>query len=151
MSSAALRHHFLGVADRLCRIEAFRTGLGAVHDGMAAIEPERVLEAIKALASVLITAVGKPTIGLQQDRRAEIFVLIPPVARARSGAAEAENAFPHAVELGAILRRLPSFPVGRGLVGLQPRLDQLVLGVQPAEIGDEILEYRSMGQRPDTA
>jgi hypothetical protein len=60
-------------------------GPGAVHDRVAAIEPERVFEAIQALAGALIAAVGKPAAGLQQDRRAEILVLIPPIARARGG------------------------------------------------------------------
>src|SRR6478735_6371807 len=113
LNSAALRHHFLGVADRLCGIETLWTGLGAVHDGVAAIEPERVFEPVQPLAGVLVAGVGKPAVGLQQDRRAEILVLIPPVARARGGAAEAEDAFPHAVELGAIFRGLTSFAVRR--------------------------------------
>src|SRR5947208_3928240 len=48
---------------------------------MAAIETELVLKPVEAFAGALITAVGEPAIGLQQDRRAEIAVLVPPVAR----------------------------------------------------------------------
>jgi hypothetical protein len=69
---------------------------------MAAIETERVLEPVEALAGALIPAVGEPAVGLQQDRRAEIAVLVPPVARAR-GRAEAEDALPEVVELGTLL------------------------------------------------
>ena len=67
---------------------------------MAAIEAERVLEPVEALAGALIAAVRKPTIGLQQDRRTEILILVPPIARARGRAAEAQNAFPRPIELG---------------------------------------------------
>src|SRR5258705_2451196 len=150
-TSAALSHHFLGAADRFCGIETLRTGFGAVHDGVAAIEPERIFEAIQSLAGVLVAAVCKPAVGLEQDRRAEILVLVPPVARAGRGAAEAEDAFPHPVELGSMLGRLPPLAVRRRLVGLQPRFDQFILRIETAEIGDEILEYRHMWQRRDAA
>src|SRR5438128_11013207 len=99
----ALGHHSLGIGNRPRRVEPFRAGLGAVHDRVAAIEPERVLEPVEALAGALISAVSEPTIRLQQDGRTEIAVLVPPVARARGRAAEAEDALPQPVELGAFL------------------------------------------------
>src|SRR5271166_2640012 len=102
-TSPALGHHSLGVGNRARRVEPFRAGPSAVHDRVAAIEPERVLEPVETLAGALISAVGEPAVGLQQDRRAEIAVLVPPVARARGRAAEAEDALPQAVELGALL------------------------------------------------
>src|ERR1700745_2809752 len=80
--SPAFRHHFLRVGDCARRVECLWTGPGAVHDRMAAIEAERVLEPIEALAGALIAAVGKPAVRLQQDRWTEITVRIPPVARA---------------------------------------------------------------------
>ena len=70
---------------------------------MAAIEPERVLEPVEALAGALIAAVGEPAIGLQQDRQAEIAVLVLPVARAGGRAAETEDALPQPVQFGALL------------------------------------------------
>src|ERR1700720_3560105 len=110
--SSALGHHSLSIGNCARRVEPFGAGLGAVHDGVAAIEPERALEPVEALASALIAAVGEPAIGLQQDRRAEIAVLVPPVARARGRAAEAEDTFPEPVELGALLLRLAALAVG---------------------------------------
>src|SRR5208337_2246922 len=133
------------------RVQPLWAGPGAVHDRVTAIEAERVIEPIQALAGALIAAVGKPAVGLEQDRRAEILVLVPPVARARSRAAEAQNAFPLPIELGPIFRRLPAFAVRRRLVGLQPRLDQFVLGVEPAQIRDEVLQDRHVWQRCDAA
>src|SRR5205807_4943607 len=102
-ASPALGHHSLGIGNRVRRVEPFRAGLGAVHDRVAAIEPERVVEPVEALAGPLVAAVGEPAIGLQQHRRAEIAVLVPPVARAGGRAAEAEDALPQAVELCAFL------------------------------------------------
>src|SRR5436305_13452424 len=94
----ALGYHSLGIGNRTRRVEPFGTGLGAIHDGVAAIETERVLEPVEALAGTLIAAVGEPAIGLQQDRRAEILVLVPPITRAGGRAAEAEDALPDDIE-----------------------------------------------------
>src|SRR5690606_11461708 len=93
-SALALHHQLLDLADGLGRIEALGAGLGAVHDGVAAVEPERVLELVEALAGRLVAAVGDPAVGLQQNRRSEVAVAVPPVARAGGRAAEAEDALP---------------------------------------------------------
>src|SRR5476651_1366244 len=97
--STAGDHHLLDLADRLGRVEAFGTGLGAVHDGVAAIEAERILERVEPRAGLLVAAVGEPAIGLQQDRGTEIALAVPPIGRAARRAAEAQDAFPHPVEL----------------------------------------------------
>src|SRR6202140_330664 len=94
LQSIAFGHHPLGVGNRTRRIEPFRAGVGAVHDGVAAIETERILEPVEALAGVLIPTVDKPAGRLQQNRWAEIAILVPPVTRARGRAAKAKNAFP---------------------------------------------------------
>src|SRR5262245_55958703 len=104
------RHHqLLDLGDGLSRIEMLGAGIGAVHDGMAAIEPERILEIVEALAGRLIAAVGDPAIGLQQRGGTEIALAVPPIARARRGAAGAQDALVEAVELLAVLVRL--FPL----------------------------------------
>src|SRR5277367_1701321 len=99
--------------NRLGRVQALWAGLGAVHDRVAAIEAERVLEIIKPLALRFVAGIDEPTIGLQQDRGTEIAVSIPPVARARGRAAGAEDAFVKAVELRPILRGLQPFLLRR--------------------------------------
>src|SRR5262245_40195413 len=89
------RHHeLLDLRNRLRGIQSLRTGLRAIHDGVAAIETEWILEIVEALARRLVAAVGDPAIRLQQDCRTEIPVAVPPIARAARGAAEAEDAFP---------------------------------------------------------
>jgi hypothetical protein len=116
---------------------------------MTAIEPERVLESVEAFAGPLIATVDEPAMGLQQDRRSEIAVRVPPVARAGGRAAEAEDALPRPVELGALFGRLVALAVWGRLIRLQPGLDQLVLCVQSGEVGHEILQHPHVRQRRD--
>ena len=73
-SHLPLDHLLLDLGDRLRRIEPLRAGLGAVHDGVAAVEPERILQVVEPLAGRLVAAVVDPAVGLQQRRRAEIAV-----------------------------------------------------------------------------
>src|SRR5258708_16439260 len=135
LPAIALGHQPLGVGKRARRVEPVRAGPGAVHDGVAAIGAERVLEPIEAFAGALISAVGKPAVRLQQDRRAKIAVLVPPVARTRGRAAEAEDALPRTVELRALLLRLAPLAVRLRLIGLPPGLDQCVMRIWTAEVG----------------
>src|SRR5271156_1613903 len=109
----ALHHHLLDFGDGFRRVEVFRAGAGAVHDWVAAVEPERVFELVETIAGLLVAAVGEPAIGLQQDRGSQVAFAVPPIARARGGAAEAEDAFPQPVELGAFVLRLRTLFVGR--------------------------------------
>src|SRR5215217_6608632 len=57
-------HQFLGLGDGLGRVQALGADLGAVHDGVAAIELERVLEVVEALVRGVVAAVGDPAVGL---------------------------------------------------------------------------------------
>src|SRR3954471_19095968 len=93
----------LEFGDGLRRVEAFRAGFGAIHDGVAAVEPERVFEIVEALAGRFIARILDPARGLQQRGGAEEALAVPPVARARGRAARAQNAFVEAVELFAVL------------------------------------------------
>ncbi len=56
-SELTLDHHLLDLGDRLRRVESLRAGLGAVHDGVAAIEAERILEIVEPFSSGLVAAV----------------------------------------------------------------------------------------------
>src|SRR5580692_10818432 len=81
-SDLALDHLQLEIGNRLGRIEALWAGLGAVHDGVAAIEPERVLEIVEPFAGGFIARILDPPCRLQQRGWSEEAVAIPPVARA---------------------------------------------------------------------
>src|SRR4051812_15922340 len=78
-----LDHHHLEFGDGLGGVEALRASLGAVHDGVAAVEPERVFEIVEPLAGGLVAGILDPARGLQQRRGAEEALAVPPVARAR--------------------------------------------------------------------
>src|SRR3546814_11315300 len=84
-SELARDHQLLDLGDRLGRIEAFGAGLRAVHDGVAAVEPEGILELVEPLAGRLVTAVGDPAVGAQQDGGAEVAVDRQGVGWGKSG------------------------------------------------------------------
>ena len=66
---------------------------------MAPVEAHLVLELLLALRLIRVARVGHPAVRGHERRRAEIFVLVPPVAWARGCAACAEDTFVHATEI----------------------------------------------------
>ena len=148
-SHLPLDEHHLDLGDGLGGVEALRAGLGAIHDGVAAVEPERVLKIVEPLAGCLVAAVHDPAVRLQQHGRPEEALAGPPIAGTAGAAAGAENAFVQSVDLGAVRGRLLPFLFRRRRNGLEPRLDRGVLGVEVAEIRNEILDYRQVWQRID--
>src|SRR5262245_7016294 len=79
-SDLPLDHLQLEPGDCFRGIESLRARLGAVHDGVAAIETERVLEIVKPLAGGFIARIRDPARRLQQRGRAEEAVAVPPIA-----------------------------------------------------------------------
>src|SRR5262245_26337944 len=98
-----------------------RAGVGAVHDGVAAVEPERILEIVEPLAGCLVAAVHDPAVRLQERGRAEEALRVPPVARARRRAAGAQDALIESVEPAAVVVALPPLLLGLRRGGVQPR------------------------------
>src|SRR5690348_9465154 len=86
ISVLALGQKLLDFSYSLGRVQALRAGPGAVHDGVATVELEGVLEVVQALARGLVAAVRDPAIGLQQDGGTQVAVAVPPVAGAARGA-----------------------------------------------------------------
>src|SRR5262244_2285693 len=115
-----LDHLLLDLGDCLGRVEMLRAGVGAVHDGVAAIEPERILEIVEPLAGRLVAAVNDPALRLQQRSGTEEALAVPPVARARGRAAGAQDALVEPVELRAIIVALPPLLLGLRRRGVQP-------------------------------
>ncbi len=75
----AFDHHLFDFHDGLSWVQTLWTGLGAVHNRVAAIELERVFERVEAFIGCVITAVGDPAIGLEEDGGAEEFIAVPPI------------------------------------------------------------------------
>src|SRR6266403_1228133 len=90
-SHLPLDQHLLDLGDGLGGVEALRAGWGAIQDGVAAVEPERVFEIVEPLAGCLVAAVHDPTVRLQQDGRPEEALAVPPIAGTAGCAAEAEE------------------------------------------------------------
>ena len=51
------RHHLLDFGNRLGGVETLGADLGAIHDGVTAIELERIIERIKAFFGFIITRI----------------------------------------------------------------------------------------------
>src|ERR1700758_4517714 len=108
-SAVPLDEHFLDLRDRLGGIEILRADVGAVHDGVAAVEPEGILELIEPLAGRLVAAVDDPAVGGEQCRRTEEALAAPPVARTGGRAAGTQDAGRRPVDL--LLLRLALQPL----------------------------------------
>lgn len=76
---------------------------------MASVQAHAVVESVLALGLLLVSRVGDPAVRLEEDGRAEVLFLVPPVRGAGSGAAGAENALIETVELLAVLLGLTVF------------------------------------------
>src|ERR1700733_2664914 len=105
-SMATLSQHLLDFADGLGGIEVLRACLGAIHDGMAAVQPKGVLEIIEALAGRLIAAVDDPSICRQQRRGSKVTIAVPPIAGAARGTASAQDAGRGPIDLFLVFLRL---------------------------------------------
>ena len=131
-------------------LRPFGTGARAVHDGVAAVEPEGIFELVETLARVLVARVDNPPVGLEQDRGTEEAFRVPPVARASGRTAGAEYALIESVQVGALFSGLCPLPIRRRRgPGAHPRFDRDVLGIEVGEIGHQILDDRQVGERVD--
>src|ERR1700737_3894522 len=76
-------HHLqLELGNGFRRVEALRARLGAVHDGVAAIEPERVFQIVEPLAGGFVTRILDPARRLQQRGGPEKTPALPAGHRA---------------------------------------------------------------------
>src|SRR5215472_2256901 len=140
-SHLPLDHHTPDLGDRLGRIETLRAGFGAIHDGVAAVEAERIFEIVEASSGRFVAAVLEPTMRLQQRGWSHEALAVPPIARARGRAARAQDALIEAIELLAIFVALFPLLLWRRRSGLQPRLDRGMLRIEVGEVGYEILHH----------
>lgn len=139
--------------DGLARVQTLRAGTRAVHDGLAAIQTERVVEVLETFLRQLVAGVLDPAIRLHQHGGAQVTIGIPPVRWARRRAASAQDALVHAIEFLAVRLRLQELAVGQvvglGVLRLQPRFDRLVLVVEVGQVGDQVLDDEHVRQGVD--
>ena len=82
-----VRHSLFDLGNRLSGIEMLGADLCAVHDGVAAIQFEGIIQIVQSLLGHLITRVLDPSVCLHQDGGSEILIGVPPIRRTRGGAA----------------------------------------------------------------
>src|SRR3546814_6635509 len=99
--------------------------------------------------STLFRAVEQPAVGLQQHRRTEVTIAVPPVARAAGRATRTQNALVQAIELFAVFFGLQALACRRRRIGLEPWFDRRQLRVEMRQIRPQILDHRHMRQRID--
>src|SRR5205814_6546796 len=90
-SALALDEHLLDLRDRPRGIQVLRAHVGAIHDRVAAVEPEGVLELIQPLAGRLVAAVDDPAVSGQERGGTEEALAVPPVARSEEHTSELQS------------------------------------------------------------
>ena len=140
----------LQLVDGTTRVEVLRASLGAVHDSMATVELVGIIQTLQTLLRHLITGIGNPAISLLENGRAEVLIRVPPVGRARGGAASTENTLVETIQQQTILVGLEILNLVVGVhlaLLLEPGLDGSVLLVEVGHISDQILNHVHMGKR----
>ena len=99
------------------------TGFGAVHDGVAAIEPERIFQIVEPVPSRLVARIHDVAVRLKERRGSEEALRVPPIAWAGSRAAGTEDALVETVELLTVSMALSPLLLRSRRGRLQPRLD----------------------------
>merc|ERR1719232_64292 len=144
----------LDLGDGSAGVQSFGAGLGAVHDGVASVNTERIPESVKSLRLLSISAVNDPSVGLHQNSRAQVSVSIPPVAGARCTAASTENTLIESIQLCSVsntLQRLLRISLLHLLLilSLEPGLNTPVLLVEVVHIRHQVLDNIHVRKRID--
>lgn len=71
--------HLLGLGDRATRVQTLGAGPCAVEDGVATVHAHAVVKGGLALGGALVSGVGEPAVGLEQDGGTQVLFTVPPV------------------------------------------------------------------------
>src|SRR3972149_7142827 len=74
----ALDEQILDLADRPRRIEALGAHVHAIHDRVATEQAVRIFQVVEPLPGRLVAGVGDDAVGLEQARRPDELVGVPP-------------------------------------------------------------------------
>lgn len=64
---------------RLARIQVLGTNLAAIHNGVATVELESIVQILQTFLSLAVTRVFNPTVGLHENGRSQVLVGVPTV------------------------------------------------------------------------
>lgn len=99
-------HHLLDLRNGPCGVQALGAGPRAVENGVATVHAHAVVESGLTLGGLLVTGIGQPTVGLEEDGGSKVLLAVPPVRGAGSRAASAQNALIETVQLLTLLGAL---------------------------------------------
>jgi len=117
---------------------------------VASVQTHRVVQSILSLRFLLVAGIGDPSVGLEENRWAEIFLAVPPVRWAGCAAASAENAFVEPVQFPALGWGLAVLTtICRCSVSLQIRFDTPILLIEQRQIRNQVLDDIGVRQRID--
>jgi len=85
-------------------IKFFRACIHAIHNLMAAIEPECIFQLIQSISGRFITRINNPAIGLQQSCRTKKAITIPPPGWAGGCTAGTQNTLVRAIQTLTVFR-----------------------------------------------
>jgi hypothetical protein len=71
--------HLLGLGNGAAGVETLGAGSCAVKNGVAAVDAHAVVKSGLALGGALVTRVGQPTVGLEENGRTKVLLAVPPV------------------------------------------------------------------------
>ena len=74
--------HLLDLGNGPGRVQTLGAGPCAVKDSVATVHAHAVVNGVLALGGLLVTRIGQPSVGLEEDGRAEVLLAVPPVRRA---------------------------------------------------------------------
>ena len=94
-----VRDGLLDLADGLARVQVLRARLTAVHDRVAPVQFERVVQRLQSFLAHVIPGVLDPPVRLHQDGRTQVAIGVPPVRRTRRATTSTKDALVHPIQL----------------------------------------------------
>ena len=88
------------------RVQPLGASPRAVENGVATVHTHAVVQRRLALGFLLVTRVGQPPVGLEEDGGTQVFLTVPPVRGARGRAAGAKDTLVQTVKLLAVFGAL---------------------------------------------
>jgi hypothetical protein len=95
-------HALLNLCNSQCWIQTFGACPRAVENSVASVQGHGVVQSILSFGGLLVSRIGDPAVGLEEDGWAEVFLAVPPVGGAGCAAACAKDAFVKTVEFLAV-------------------------------------------------
>jgi hypothetical protein len=72
-------HQLLNLRNGARRVETLGARPCAVENGVATVDAHAVIQGVLALGGLLVTGIGEPTVGLEEDGGSEVLLRVPPV------------------------------------------------------------------------